>query len=147
MENVSKALIIVAEILIGVLLLTLMVFLFRSAGDFTGTVEDNIKVKNNNEFNTKFEQYRDRKDLTPQDVISIANLARSNNQLDNREVTITVTVTGVESQYTNAHTLTDEKAYEFIQKYAIQNNVYFECQNIHYHEEIGKIDKIILKKI
>lgn len=146
MENASKALIIAAEILIGVLILTAFVFIFRAFGAFSDTVNENIEVKNVTEFNTKFEIYNGRKDLTAQDLITIGNLAKQYNQSDSAAMTITVTVSGIEARYMNLHTLSDELSYEFIHQYSVQRKIYFECSKIEYNENTGKIDKVSLKK-
>ena len=154
MENTSKALIIAAEILMGVLLLTLMAFTFRALGNFSDAVNSNIETKNINEFNTKFEKYRGRKDLTAQDVITIGNLAKQYNAgiEEKQELPITVTVVGVENKYAKPYQLTDELAYEFIQRYSNETStkqiIRFECkkENIEYNKITGKINKIVLKK-
>lgn len=145
MENASKALIIAAEVLIGVLLLTLMVFLFHSMGTFSDTVDKNIETKNINEFNVKFENYCKKNILTAQDVITIGNLAKRYNE-QSENIQVTVLVAGVESKYNRIYNLTDELSYEFIKQYSNENNAIFECQSIHYNETTGKIDKIQLKK-
>lgn len=146
MENASKALVIAAEVLIGVIVITLLAYTFQSYGGFSETVNKNIQTKNINEFNTKFENYHKRKDLTPQDVITIANLAKNYNNAQDR-IVITVRLTGVEAKYTNIHLLTDEETYEFINRYSMEQNSYFECQQLNYNETTQRIDKIVLKKL
>lgn len=147
MENASKALIISAEILIGVLLLMLLVFLFRTFGGVSNSINENIETNKLNEFNTKFEVYNGRKDLTAQDIITIGNLAKQYNASEGAGMTITVIVTGVDSKYSNIHKLNDEQSYEFINKYSVENQVKFECQNIDYNENTKMTHKIILKRL
>lgn len=145
MENTSKALIIGAEVLIGVLLLTLMVLMFREAGNFSKTVNDNIEAKTISEFNAQFTIYQARDNLVAQDVITIANLARNYNLTQDTKLQIQVIVRGADSKYNYAHTLKDEQTYEFIQKYAIQTQRTFTCTNITVQELTGKVNKIELK--
>lgn len=150
MENASKALIYAGEILLGVLLLTFMVFLFHSLGTFSDTVDENIETKNINEFNAPLEKYRGRTDITVQDIVTIGNYAKEyNEQIES--IQIKVIVSGVESKYTSAHTLKDDKEqYEFIKKYsnsATNEIIYFECTQMTYNEETGRISEIKLKKI
>lgn len=147
MENASKALIIVAEILIGVLILTLMVLMFNMAGDFSKTVNDNIETKNISEFNAPFIIYQARKDLVAQDIITMGNLARNYNLTDEgqSQPIRVIILNGVDSKYRNAHTLNDNETYEFIQTYSVQNQRTFTCTNITFNPSNGKVNKIELK--
>ncbi|MCI8482662.1 MAG: hypothetical protein HFJ27_06465 [Clostridia bacterium] len=153
MENASKALIITAEILIGVLLLTLMFFAFRAIQGFSSAVEYNIETNNVNEFNTRFEKFRNRNDLTIQDVVTIRNLAREYNKQIG-QVEITVTVLKVDARYKNAHDFGDNLLYEFIKQYSNDSNnnnqiIRFQCakDGMQYDKTTGKISQIILKKL
>ncbi len=80
MENASKALLIGAEVLVGALIFSLMVYLFILMQGWSGNVQDNIDAKVIDEFNSKFTIYDQREDLTAQDVATIINLAKSNNE-------------------------------------------------------------------
>lgn len=150
MENASKALIIAAEVLIGVLLLTLMVFLFNAVGNFSDTVDKNIETKNVNEFNAPLEKYRERTDITAHDIITMGNYAKQYNE-NMQSVRLKVIVEGVESKFVNAHQLDEDKneQYEFIEKYSNnkQTNeiIYFKCTQMTYNEETGIINMIKLK--
>lgn len=146
MENASKSLIIVAEILIGVLLLTFLVIMFRAAGGFSKTVDDNIEVKKVSEFNVQFTKYLGRNNLTAQDIITIGNAARDYNtseEAQNAGYKIEVILTGVDSKYKKVQNLEDATTYEFIQKY--EANV-FTCKDkdITYNKTTGKVNKINL---
>lgn len=155
MENASKALIYAGEILVGVLLLTLMVFLFQSLGTFSGTVDQNIETKNINEFNAPLEKYRGRKDITAHDIITMGNYARQyNEKIESKKLKIIIE--DVDSQYIYAHDFKDqEKQSKFIEKYSTYEDeetreikiIYFECKQMTYDEETGKINKIIVKKL
>ncbi len=150
MENASKALIISAEILIGVLLLTFLVFMLNSMDTFSQTVNSNIETKNVNEFNSQFETYNGRNNLTAQDVITIGNLARNYNNTEEGQETknkIIVYLQGTESKYANVHTLNDEQTYEFIEKYSVENKATFECQITAYSENTKKVNRIQLKML
>ena len=79
MENASNALLMAAGVLIGIMILSIGVFLFV---DFSGTsreIQDTISSNQLQQFNTQFTIYADREDLTIYDVISVANLAAQNN--------------------------------------------------------------------
>lgn len=79
MENASKALIMAASILIGVLILSLMSYLFLFMSDYASKVEENLYAKEIYEFNTQFNEYDEREDLTAQDVTTIVNLVNNYN--------------------------------------------------------------------
>lgn len=79
MENSSKALIMAASILIGVLILSLMSYLFLFMSDYASKVEENLYAKEIYEFNTQFNEYDEREDLTAQDVTTIVNLVNNYN--------------------------------------------------------------------
>mgnify|MGYP001027646406 CR=1 FL=1 len=80
MENASKALLISAEVLIGIILASLMVFLYVTMSSWGRGIEENINIKEVYEFNAKFTVYDQREDLTAQDVVSIINLAKNYNE-------------------------------------------------------------------
>lgn len=79
MENASKALIMAAGVLIGVLVLSLGVYLFVTFGTSAREIRDDINSARLTEFNAKFNMYADRDDITIYDIISLVNLAQENN--------------------------------------------------------------------
>ena len=78
MENASKALIMAAGILIGILILALMVTLFTSAGNLSKSYEDTRKSTQVQQFNANFIKYVGQ-DLTIHEVLTIYNFAKANN--------------------------------------------------------------------
>lgn len=97
MENATKALLIVAGVLVGVMILSLGVFLYTSLGSYITETKEQMEITATDQFNVQFTKYinmtadpsgainvggqRYRKDfnLTIQDVITVANLAYQNN--------------------------------------------------------------------
>lgn len=79
MENASKALIMAAEVMIGVLVLSLMVYLFISFGSSSAQINEQMDETKLAEFNSQFDKYKDKTDNTIYDIITVANLARENN--------------------------------------------------------------------
>lgn len=77
MENASKALIMAAGILIGILILALMVTLFASAGNLSKSYEDTRMSTKVQQFNANFIKYVGQ-DLTIHEVITIYNFAKQN---------------------------------------------------------------------
>lgn len=87
MENASRALLMAAGVLVGVLLLSLAVFLFTIFGNFGSDMTAQMNEKNISEFNAQFLKYESSQDengdwqnlCRAQDVVTIANLAKENN--------------------------------------------------------------------
>ena len=80
MENASKALIMAGGMLIGILILTLAVYLFFTFGTQASKVGDRIKEQQIENFNSDFTSYVDKGDITIYDVITVANRAKEYNE-------------------------------------------------------------------
>lgn len=109
MENASKALLIAGAMLLLILVLTFSVYLVRKIGGQTSELYGDLEQSKIDEFNQKFFIYNDRgtkKDaegnwinpLTIQDVISIINLAKDNNENQKYPVIVKVKIDGHEKQ-------------------------------------------------
>ena len=79
MENASKALMMAAGVLIGMLVLTLALFLYSDFSSSISRVQSEREQAQDNQFNTQFTKYIGT-DVTIYDIISVINLAKSNNQ-------------------------------------------------------------------
>lgn len=77
MENASKALLMAAGILIGVLLLALLVTLFSSARSLSNQYEATKKSEAIQQFNVNFTKYLGQ-ELTIHQVVTICNFAEHN---------------------------------------------------------------------
>lgn len=91
MENASKALLIAGAMLLFILVLTFSVYLVRRIGGQTSELYGDMEQSKIDEFNQKFLIYNGRgtqtdsegnwvNPLTVQDVVSIINLAKDNNE-------------------------------------------------------------------
>ena len=88
MENASKALLMAASVLVGILILSLIAYLYTVFGDYSSLIQARLEEKNITEFNTKFTQYESYKDengnwqntCKASEIVSLANLAQQNNQ-------------------------------------------------------------------
>lgn len=78
MENASKALLMAAGVLIGILILSLMVTLFLSAKDVSSRHDQVKRTEEVEQFNTNFTKYVG-KDITMHQVITINNFAKIEN--------------------------------------------------------------------
>lgn len=87
MEDASKALIIVAGTLIGLMVLSLGIALFSSLSQYTDSAQKQIEENALQSFNTQFTKYINCADvnsepeftLTIHDIITVANIAYENN--------------------------------------------------------------------
>lgn len=79
MENASKALLMAAGVLIGLLILSLAVYLFATFGASSAEIHKQNEVNQLNQFNTQFTSYEGKEDITIYDIITVANLANDNN--------------------------------------------------------------------
>ena len=80
MENASRALMMAAGVLIGLMILSLAVYLITSFGSASAEAHKTNEQNRINEFNTQFTQYEGRQDITIHDIVTVVNLARSNNK-------------------------------------------------------------------
>lgn len=78
MENASKALLMAAGVLIGVLILSLAVYLFANFGTASAEIHKQKDMNEINKFNTQFTSYEG-KECTIHDIVSVTNLAIDNN--------------------------------------------------------------------
>ena len=101
MENASKALIMAAGVLIGILIISLAVYLFVDFGSTSAEINAQNAEKQINQFNSKFTSYAD-KELTIYDVITVVNYAKENNEyyegLEEYKITV---VLGTNDNLTN----------------------------------------------
>jgi lipopolysaccharide export LptBFGC system permease protein LptF len=79
MENASKALIIAASVLIGVMILSLGVYLVVAFGHSAAEINEQNRENQIAQFNSQFTQYQD-KSVTIYDILTVANLAKQNNE-------------------------------------------------------------------
>lgn len=80
MENAAKALTIAAGVLIGVIIITIAVYLFTTLGNTTSEVYSKVEQEKIDKFNNQFLKYDGLANCTAHDIVSIANLAKNNNE-------------------------------------------------------------------
>lgn len=88
MENATRALFMAVGVLIGILILTLGVYLYNSLSSYKDDVDKQMEANALNQFNTQFMQYVNVEQdggselfkITMQDIVTVASLAYENNQ-------------------------------------------------------------------
>lgn len=91
MENGSRALIMAATVLLGVFLLSMMIYMFRAGGNVTKQFDEKQSNLQLEYYNSQFELF-DRHNNTITDVISLANLAYSTNEINEFSASASVLV-------------------------------------------------------
>lgn len=163
MENASNALIIAGTILIGVMIISVGIYLVNSFGDTSQQINSKIEDTKIAEFNYSFTKYEGLEKIKAHDIVSVANLAKDNNENKYGEklektginaspyyiqVIITKTsgefadpIKSVASKFEKA----EKKIYdEFLKDYSINviTPYYFKCTDVHINETTGLVDKI-----
>ena len=145
MENASKALIMAAEILLGILLIALVVGAYYSWNNFAGNINENIETTKIQEFNSRFAVYDktlDPKahDLTVYDVISIYNFVKEYNgqvEDDNYYKIIIIGNSGINQ----------ENGIKDIASFINENkDKSFSLKITKYHELSGRVKEILLTR-
>ena len=156
MENASKALLMAGGVLIGILVLSLAVYLFATFGADSRRIQAQIDERQLTQYNAQYTIYDGRSDITIYDIISVANLAKENNDYYNSfsdyesEYKVTVSLAGIGAD--SATEFQDkENKQEYLKEYSkIEENngelIYrFNCSNITYHSN-GKVKSIKFQK-
>lgn len=153
MENASKALIMAGGILIGLLIISLAVYLFVDFGKTAADINDQNADQQIVEFNSRFTQYESYKDdagnwkTTIYDIISLAGYAKENNEYykESSDEQISVNIIGIR---TNIEQLSDYK--NLMSQYMYYGNGTtlrkFSCNSILYNTR-GKVKAINFKPV
>ena len=80
MENASKALLMAAEVLIAMMIVSLGVYVFYTYSQTSREIHDKKAGQQLVEFNAKYTKYVDQTTLTIYDVRTIANYAKKDNE-------------------------------------------------------------------
>lgn len=80
MENASKALLMAAGILVGILVLSLAIYLGTFFSQLYADIDRQNADQKLSQFNTQYTAYLNRTDLTIYDVLTIVSYAKENNQ-------------------------------------------------------------------
>ena len=115
MENASKALLMATGVLIGIVLLSLISYLYISFSNSTKNVQNDIELAQRESFNNKFLIYDRANNLTLYDIQTAVNLVKENNDYygltdaDDNNYYITVDIDGLRNIEKNDFKITLEK--------------------------------------
>lgn len=151
MENASKALIMAGGVLIGILIISLAVYLFADFGSTSAQINAQNSQKQITEFNSKFTSYEEYKDkdgnwkITIYDIITLASYAKENNQYyeDSIEEKIDVKI-----DYNAIQNNTNKENQNLISDYTCDDGTLkkFKCSNVEYNAR-GKVKSITFKEL
>ena len=150
MENASKALIMAGGVLIGILIISLAVYLFVDFGSTSAQINDQNAQKQITEFNSKFTSYEGYKDkdrnwkTTIYDIITLAGYAKENNEyykdVEEEKIVVKIDRTSIQDYNSN-------EMQQLIEDYSPNGNLNkFSCSKVEYNTR-GKVNLIVFKKV
>lgn len=144
MENASKALMIAGGILIGVLIISLGVYLFNNSSILSSSYSDKLSQDELNQLNNKFLIYA--KDLTPQEMVSVINLVKENNvkNVDIEENQIEVII---DNKIINILNVSQDWKTVIMEQSDVNNEPKYKFMSVSYNKQNGRINKMIWKSI
>ena len=80
MENAARALTMAAGVLIGIMIISIAVYLFTSLGNTSSEIYSKVEQTKIDKFNSQFLKYYRLDTCTAHDIVSIANLAKNSNE-------------------------------------------------------------------
>lgn len=131
MENASKALLMAAGVLLGIILISFAVYTFRSVASLSEEYDENQERTQIASYNNKFEKYN-RDDLTVHDIISVLNLAMEGEE-EYGIVPVFIGTTNLVELFEKEHL--DQSTYIIINREKT-----YKCTNIEYKD--GKVNYI-----
>lgn len=144
MENASKALIMAASVLLGLMIISVGVTLYSTFADYSRTTLEKVEETKLAEWNNQFLKYygtvwsydkEKQKDVqssikvTAHDIVTVANLAKQNNENyelskenagDENTYYVQVIVNTKNKVYPNFETLTDSEKNSFLQSESLK---------------------------
>lgn len=159
MENASKALIMAAEILIGVIIISIAVYLFGIFGSYSQEISKQMEDAKIAQFNSQFLQYTGERvnesnekepvKTTIHDLSSLANLAKMNNvenglqKSDYNESGTTEYIRIDIGKVTNIEEYTEQKIIELIKTNTLDTTgkeiKYYKCTDYKVSEYTKKV--------
>lgn len=162
MENASKALIMAAGILLGVMIMSIGAVLFNSFGGFGKNISEQIEKNQIAEFNTQFTKYYGKSyntetkedeyiKLTTHDIVTLANLAQKNNleydvQEQNRKSDNSYYIQIKFGKNENLEKYSEKQLLELMQNKDNTNKSYY-INNIEFSKITGRVIYVEIKEL
>ena len=82
MENAAKALLIAGTVLLAIIMVSIAVYLYSLYSNQADQYSETVSATELQKFNSKFDVYLGRENITAQEIVSVVNLAKEyNNQI------------------------------------------------------------------
>jgi len=158
MENASKALIMAGSMLIGIIILSIAVYLFASVGGSGKDIQKQVDARVMAEFNNNFLKYEGSKTCTIHDIVNLTKFAQKTNEALGYDKTdsmksfyIQVVLNGRDlTQYTEQDliALLNNMVIETDPTTGEKHLPYYECIEVKFEnpEQINRVSKIVFKK-
>lgn len=145
MENASKALIIVGEVLIAIIILSILAAVIVSFGRYSSNMHKKISDQEIYQFNENFLNYSGRVNITAQEIATIINFAKKENDKndlsrtnsENNESYIDVLIDN-KSFFKNI--ITNDEDYKDNIKFSNKVNQFIKSNNIYYYRCQGNFE-------
>ena len=85
MENASKALLMTASILIGLIILSLGIYLVNTFKSFSQDYNDSMGIQKMEQFNAQFTAFSTRSNVSIHEIMTLTNYAKEFNSINNIE--------------------------------------------------------------
>lgn len=146
MENASKALSMVASVLIGVLLLALLIFAYYRFVQIPKQEEEDAKLEQTAEFNKRYDAYN-KENLKGNKLISLLNMAEDNNRkyVDVPGYQIDITVNGNEGFGLQTY-IKNKNNSDADLRPSIKSKTY-KCTEVEYGGTDGRISKMTFGEV
>lgn len=152
MENASKALVMAGGVLVGILILSLAVYLFIDFGTTSAQINEQNAQQQIVEFNSKFTSYQGYRDnsgkwqITIYDIITLAGYANENNKyyggIDDEQIEV-----NIQGECKNIEKKNNQEIQKLIQDYTENNTIKkFEYLGVELNSR-GKVRKIDFRKL
>ncbi len=149
MENASKALIMAGSMLIGVIIISIGVYIFTTFGGSSKNIQEQVDNRVLAEFNNNFEKFLG-SDCTIHDIVNTISFAKKNNKEfeftdADRENPYYIEVYAKDIGYNNKNlssdSIVEDDYLEWFKNYSVNNSagaevqlLYFRVSNIEYSE-------------
>ena len=142
MENASKALMIVAGILIAILVISIGIYLFTDYRDMGSAYEQNLSTAEIQKFNVNFTKFEGRQDIKIQEIVTLVNFVqqyREKNEISEKnDITIIIENQRFQKSTINGKKIIKDSIEDLIKVYLDES---FTCVNIKYDND-GKVNEI-----
>lgn len=157
MENASKALIISASVLLGLMIISVGVALFQSFGGFSRNITTQVEKNKIAEFNSQFlKYYNDEMELTAHDIVTLANLAHKTNiEQEVNENSVAYIKVRIRNTKQSLEKFTEEQLKELLQEQSdelvkindeIVSKYYYKIVEINYDKNSEKVNEVYINK-